>query len=48
MVVSEKTLIYVGIAIITVVLAIVNRFGRRHGIAEARFDSETGKQISDE
>ena len=35
----------IGIAAVTVVLAVIGRYGRRKGIAEARFDSETGKQV---
>jgi hypothetical protein len=35
----------IGVATISVVIIALFKFGRRKGIAEARFDRETGKQI---
>jgi hypothetical protein len=46
--VSGDTLTLIGMAIVSVALALVSNFGRRRGIAEARFDSENGKQTFDD
>ncbi len=44
MVVSDD-LEMIGIVAIAIALGVIARFGRRKKIVEARFDSETGKQI---
>jgi hypothetical protein len=44
-VVVRDDLITYGTLFVGVVLALIIRFGRRHNVHEARFDSETGKEI---
>ena len=43
--VTKDSLIFVGTLVVAAVLALINWFGRRHNVHEARFDSETGKEI---
>jgi len=45
MVVTRDSLISVGTLVVSVALGLIMWFGRRHNIQEARFDSETGKEI---
>ena len=46
--VSAGTLTVLCMLLMSVALAVAVKFGRRRGISEARFDSETGKQISND
>ena len=40
-----STLEMIGIGVLALIGGWISRFGRRHKIEEARFDSKTGKQI---
>lgn len=46
--VSLGGIIIVGSALLAIGIAVINAYGKKHHIGEARFDSETGKQIEDE
>jgi hypothetical protein len=44
-VVVTETVIGVGSVVVGIVLALIIWFGERHGVREARFDSESGEEI---
>ena len=46
--VSLGAVILIGSAVFAIAIALINIYGKKHHIGEARFDSKTGKQIVDE
>ncbi len=47
MVVNLGLIILIGSAVLAVMIGLINAYGKKHHIGEARFDGETGKQIED-
>ncbi|WP_337827989.1 hypothetical protein [Pseudonocardia sp. TMWB2A] len=45
---SLDLIILAGSALMAIGIAVINAYGKKHHIGEARFDGETGKQIVDE
>jgi len=44
-VVSRDSIIAIGTLVVGTALGLINWYGRRKGIQEARFDSKSGKEI---
>ncbi len=48
MVVNLGLIILIGSAVLAVMIGLINVYGKKHHVGEARFDGETGQQIVDE